>query len=162
MALLRVFFCCILSAVGSFLFGYDIGIISSVIEQDDFDQQLGPDLSDNMVGGIVSSFTAGAMVGTLAAAGLSDNYGRRAAIFVGALLTAIGGALQGGAANVTMMIVGRTFCGIGIGVTAPAIVNFCLEVSPPRLRGCLGGLQQWMLGLGIVTAQWVSCKLEEV
>lgn len=156
MALLRVFSCCVLPAIGAFLFGYDIGIIASVIEQEDFNLQLGPNLSDNVIGGVVSSFTAGAMIGTLAAAYLSDQHGRRAAIFIGAVLTSIGGALQGGAIQIAMMIVGRTICGLGVGVMAPAIVNFCLEVSPPKFRGFLGGLQQWMLGLGIVTAQWVS------
>ncbi len=155
MPLLLVTGCCALAAVGSFLFGYDTGIIASAIEQDDFTRQLGNgSLSDNVTGGIVSSFTAGAIVATLVAAYISDKYGRRSAIFVGALLASSGGALQGGATTVVMMIIGRTLAGLGIGIMSPTIPNFCLEIAPPHLRGMLGGMQQWMIGLGIVTAQW--------
>jgi Sugar (and other) transporter. len=52
-----VTFCCAFAALGSFLFGYDSGVISSSIEQDAFLRQFGsPTLSDAVAGGIISSY----------------------------------------------------------------------------------------------------------
>lgn len=149
--------CCALAAIGSFLFGYDTGIIASAITQDDFNQEMGNGmLSDNVTGAIVSSFTGGAIIGTIIVSLISDKYGRRPAILVGAVLAGLGGALQGGAYNVAMMVIGRVFAGLGVGIMSPTIPNFCMEIAPAHLRGMLGGMQQWMLGLGIVTSQWVG------
>lgn len=162
MTLLLVASCCALAALGSFLFGYDTGIIASAIEQDNFNDRLaGGPMADNVTGAIVSSFTAGAILGTVAVSFLSDRFGRRGAIFVGAAFACVGGALQGGAAAVAMMIAGRAVAGVGIGLLSPTIPNFCMEIAPNNLRGMLGGMQQWMLGLGIVTSQWVgyACSL---
>lgn len=45
------------AALGSFLFGYDSGVISSSIEQEAFLRQFGsPTLSDAVAGGIISSY----------------------------------------------------------------------------------------------------------
>lgn len=58
MAYILVTLCCAFAAFGSFLFGYDSGVISSSIEQDAFLRRFGdPDLSDAASGGIVSSYT---------------------------------------------------------------------------------------------------------
>lgn len=163
MALLLVTACCALAAIGSFLFGYDTGIIASAIEQENFNQQLGDGrLSDNVIGAIVSTFTAGAILGTMVVSLLADRHGRRGAIFVGAALACIGGALQGGAVNVAMMIAGRIVAGSGIGLLSSTVPNFCMEIAPRNLRGMLGGMQQWMIGLGIVSSQWIGygCSLQ--
>lgn len=58
MSYILVTLCCTFAALGSFLFGYDSGVISSSIEQDAFLQYFGsPGLSDAATGGIVSSYT---------------------------------------------------------------------------------------------------------
>jgi len=58
MAFILVTLCCVFAALGSFLFGYDSGVISSSIEQDAFLDRFGsPTLSDAASGGIISSYT---------------------------------------------------------------------------------------------------------
>jgi hypothetical protein len=58
MAFYLVTFCCVFAALGSFIFGYDSGVISSSIEQEAFLRRFGsPDLSDAAAGGIISSYT---------------------------------------------------------------------------------------------------------
>jgi hypothetical protein len=58
-----VTFCCVFAALGSFLFGYDSGVISSSIEQEAFLRRFGsPNLSDAAGGGIISSYTGKAFV----------------------------------------------------------------------------------------------------
>ncbi|KIW96413.1 uncharacterized protein Z519_03482 [Cladophialophora bantiana CBS 173.52] len=135
----------------------DSGIISSSIAQTDFVNRFGNGtLADNTAGGIVSSFTGGAIVSSLFLNVLSDKYGRRAAIFLGALLACLGGALQGGANNVATIIVGRVIAGLAIGLLSATIPNYCSEVAPPKFRALLAGLQQWNIGLGFVCAQWIG------
>ncbi|EXJ81244.1 hypothetical protein A1O3_07534 [Capronia epimyces CBS 606.96] len=135
----------------------DSGIIASSIAQSDFVDRFGHGtLSDNTAGGIVSSFTGGAIIGSLFLNLLSDRYGRRAAICFGSSLACLGGALQGGANSVATVIVGRVTAGIAVGLLSATIPNYCSEVAPPRIRGMLAGLQQWNIGLGFVCAQWIG------
>lgn len=58
MPYILVTLCCTFAALGSFLFGYDSGVISSSIEQNAFLRYFGsPGLSDAASGGVVSSYT---------------------------------------------------------------------------------------------------------
>jgi hypothetical protein len=57
MAYLLVSFYCTFIALGAFLFGYDIGVISSSIQVHDFQETFRDSLSDAVTGGIVSSYT---------------------------------------------------------------------------------------------------------
>ncbi|KAJ5293831.1 hypothetical protein PENANT_c002G04012 [Penicillium antarcticum] len=162
MAFFLVTFCCAFAALGSFLFGYDSGVISSSIEQEAFLARFGsPGLSDAAAGGIISSYTGGAIVGSVLAPYISDYYGRRMVIFLGGLLASLGAALQGGAVTIAMLIAGRFIAGIAIGQMSATIPVYCSEVAPPQIRGLLASMQQWMIGLGIMIAQWVGygCSL---
>ncbi|CAG8177155.1 unnamed protein product [Penicillium salamii] len=157
-----VTFCCVFAALGSFLFGYDSGVISSSIEQEAFLRRFGsPGLSDAAAGGIISSYTGGAIVGSVLAPYISDYYGRRMVIFIGGLLATLGAALQGGAVTVAMLIAGRFIAGLAIGQMSATIPVYCSEVAPPQIRGMLASIQQWMIGLGIMVAQWTGygCSL---
>jgi Sugar (and other) transporter len=57
MGYLLVSSCCAFIALGSFLFGYDAGVIASTIVQADFTARFKGALSDTTIGGIVSSYT---------------------------------------------------------------------------------------------------------
>ena len=112
-------------------------------------------------------------MGSLLAPYISDYKGRRMVIFIGGLLATLGAALQGGAATVAMLIAGRFIAGLAIGLMSATIPVYCVrrpktptillprplltdfpqsEVAPPRIRGMLASMQQWMLGLGIMVA----------
>lgn len=56
MAYLLVTLCCAFVALGSFLFGYDMGVISSAIKQPHFLRHFHHP-SDAATGGIVASYT---------------------------------------------------------------------------------------------------------
>ncbi|KAL3256957.1 hypothetical protein ABHI18_007194 [Aspergillus niger] len=160
MPYLLVTLCCLFACLGSFLFGYDSGVISSVIDQDSFRYRF-HNPSAAATGGIVASYNGGAILGSVFVSYLSDPWGRRPVLFTGGLLASLGAALQAGAVNVAMLIAGRLIAGLAIGLMSAIIPVYCSELSPPRIRGFLGSLQQWMIGLGVVVAQWVGygCSL---
>ncbi|GAQ04277.1 high-affinity glucose transporter [Aspergillus lentulus] len=160
MTFLLVTLCCIFATLGSFLFGYDSGVIGSTLQQEAFLQHFNHP-SDAATGGIVSSYNGGAILGSIAVPYICDPFGRRPVMFVGALLAALGAALQAGAMHIAMLIVGRLIAGFSIGLMSTTIPIYCSEVSPAHIRGFLGAMQQWMLGLGVVVAQWVGygCSL---
>ncbi|KAB8272391.1 general substrate transporter [Aspergillus minisclerotigenes] len=160
MAYYLVTLCCVFATLGSFLFGYDSGVISSTLDQEDFQNRFNHP-SDAATGGIVASYNGGAILGSALVSYISDPYGRRPVIFIGGLLGSLGAALQAGAVTVAMLIAGRLIAGLAVGLMSSAIPVYCSEVSPPRIRGFLGSMQQWMIGLGVVVAQWTGygCSL---
>ncbi|KAJ6004960.1 hypothetical protein N7540_012759 [Penicillium herquei] len=157
MTYVLVTLCCVFVSQGSFLLGYDSGVISYIIEQDTFLEKFGsPSLSDAASGGIIASYTGGAILGALLASYISDSAGRRIAIFIGGLLAVLGAALQGGAIAISMLIAGRFIAGLAIGLMSATIPVYCSEIAPASIRGLLASMQQWMICLGIIVAQWVG------
>lgn len=115
--------------IAGFLFGYDSGIITSTIGQPNFIKYFGePDAAT--VGGIVSGFTGGAIIGALSVSWLGDGLGRKKTIFVGGLISTIGCSLQAGAANVPMLIAGRVIAGVSIGILSAIVPMYCVRKTP--------------------------------
>ncbi|KAL4868536.1 hypothetical protein BDV12DRAFT_102351 [Aspergillus spectabilis] len=142
-------------AIGGFLFGYDTGIISSSIAQPHFVDYMN-DPSSAERGGIVSSFTGGAILGALSVSFLADWYGRKMCVFIGAIVSILGCALQGGAVNVAMVIAGRLIAGFSVGLLSAVVPMFCSEIATAEDRGKLSGLLQFMLSWGFFVAQWLG------
>jgi sugar porter (SP) family MFS transporter len=142
-------------AIGGFLFGYDSGIISSTIAQPHFIQYMGTP-SHAETGGIVSSFTGGAILGSLSISYLADKLGRKMTVFIGALISCLGCALQGGAANIPMIIAGRFIAGIAVGILSAVVPMYSSEIATSQDRGKLSGLLQFMLSWGFFIAQWLG------
>ncbi|KAH6647754.1 hexose carrier protein [Truncatella angustata] len=142
-------------AVGGFLFGYDSGIISSTIALDTFKAYF-DNPSESIQGGIVSSFQGGAVLGTMINMVFADILGRKKTIFMGALISIVGSALQCGAINMGMLIAGRFIGGAAVGVLTSTIPMYASEISMPKWRGTLSGLLQWFLSWGFFVAQWLG------
>lgn len=116
----------ILVAVPGFLFGYDSGVITSTIGQPTFISYFGTPNSSQK-GGIVSSFTGGAIVGALAISWLADMLGRKKAVFLGGCISALGCALQAGSATIAMLIAGRFIAGIAVGLLSAIVPMYCVS-----------------------------------
>lgn len=69
--------------------------------------------ADGLISAIVCLFYAGGVFGALAAAPISDRWGRKPAVIVGAVINLIGTALMAGSVNPAMFIVFRFVCGFG-------------------------------------------------
>ncbi|KAF7883717.1 uncharacterized protein EAF02_005637 [Botrytis sinoallii] len=142
-------------SIGGFLFGYDSGIVTSTIGQPEFISYFG-ELDSSTEGGVVSSFTGGAILGALTISWLADGLGRKKTIALGGAISAFGCALQAGAANVGMLIAGRAIAGIAVGILSALVPMYCSEISEASYRGALSGLLQFMLSWGYFAAQWIG------
>lgn len=155
MGLGRAVFTGLFTCIGSFLFGYDSGIITSTIAQTNFIKVF-KNPSPASQGGIVSAYTGGAVVGCVVVYYIGDRLGRKRSIFIGAWTAILGCALQAGAVNIPMLIVGRLITGIAVGIMSTINPVYCAEVAPPAWRGTIAGFQQLMVSFGFLFAQWIG------
>lgn len=155
MGLATTVFSAVFLATGGFLFGYDSGIITSTIALETFKEHFS-NPNDTTTGGIVSAFQGGAIAGTIFNMLFAHKLGRRWTILVGALVSVFGSALQAGAVNMAMLIVGRFIGGVAVGQLTSTIPLYAAELSEAKHRGVLSGLLQWMLSWGFFVAQWLG------
>ncbi|KEP54954.1 putative MFS sugar transporter [Rhizoctonia solani 123E] len=151
------FFVATFAAIGSFLFGYDSGIIGSVISPN-FKKfhEFFNNPNDNILGAVVSTFAGGCFFGAMAAGWLADRIGRKRTIQAGSLVAILGCSLQTGAQNISFLLVGRVIAGLAIGCLSMIVPLYQSEISPPNMRGFLTGMTQFMIGMGFLVANWVG------
>jgi len=147
----------IFAAIGSFLFGYDSGIIGSVISDSytnfhDYFNHPDP----NITGAVVSVFAGGAFFGALLAGQTADRLGRKRTIQMGAIVATVGCAIQTASVHIAMLIVGRFIAGVSIGILSMIVPVYQAEISPPHARGLLSGWTQLMIVWGFFVANWVG------
>ncbi|KAL2834554.1 general substrate transporter [Aspergillus pseudoustus] len=145
----------VFASLGSFLYGYDLGVIAEVIASGSFKTTFNnPD--DTKTGLVVSMFTAGAFVGSAFAGPSGDYLGRRWTIIIGCVVFCLGGGLQTGAQTIEYLYSGRFFAGVGVGFLTMIVPLYQAEICHPDIRGRVTALQQFMLGVGALCAAWIS------
>jgi len=144
-------------SIGAFLFGYDSGIIASVITFQPFKDFIGhPNNYASLSGAVVSTFTGGCFFGAALAGWSNDRIGRKRSIQLGAIIALWGCAMQAGANNFACMLVGRIVAGFAIGILSMTVPLYNTEIAPPKIRGFVVGLAQQMIGIGFIVANWVG------
>lgn len=76
---------------------------------------------------------AGAIIGAAIGGWLNDRYGRRSAILIADFLFFLGAVIMASAPNAAMLILGRVFVGLGVGMAS----IYISEASPAKVRGAL-------------------------
>lgn len=104
----------------------DTGIIGSVTVMKKFVSDFGSQ-SATVHGLIVSSILIPAAVSAVFAGRVADALGRKTNIVIGALIFALGAALEAGAATIAMFVAGRVVEGIGEGLYLGTLV---VQVNP--------------------------------
>lgn len=152
-------------AIGGALFGYDIGATSfAIVQMADADLSgvsWWATVADSPAwrGTIVAAASAGALLGSAALFLTPDAIGRRAELRLGAVLYAVGAALElltaraggwGAGAGLTALLVGRLTYGVGVGVTMHGAPTYLSEQSPSSIRGMLVSLKEVCIVFGIM------------
>jgi sugar porter (SP) family MFS transporter len=146
----------LVAAVGGFLFGYDLSLISGAILFLKAEFSLTP----FWFGAVAGSATLGCLVGPLVGVALADRAGRRWTLIVSSILfmlSTIGCALAGSMASFTVW---RFVGGMGVGLASTVSPMYIAEVAPAHLRGRLVVVNQLAivigLSLSVVVTYWLS------
>ena len=144
----NLLFATVVSALGSFLFGFDTAVISGTTK---FIMQYFS-LTDATLGITVSMALWGTVVGSIIVGKPGDIYGRRAMLLLtGAayFVSAIGSALATGWYT---LLIFRFLGGVAIGAASVMAPMYIAELAPGRLRGRLVAVSQFNIVVGILVA----------
>ncbi|KAF2031885.1 general substrate transporter [Setomelanomma holmii] len=145
----------VFASLGSFTYGYDLGVIGGGVAAPSFGSYFHSP-SPDQVGALVSLFTGGGFFGAFFAGPTADWLGRRMAIIVGAIAFILGGVLQAVARNISFLYAGRAVAGFGVGYLVMIVPLYQTEIAHASIRGRITALQQLMLGIGAVVATWLT------
>ncbi len=166
----------LVAAVGGFLFGYDLSLISGAIIFLKTEFSLTP----FWFGVVAGSAILGCPFGPLLGVWMADAIGRKPTLILASILfmvSALGCAAAGGATTLTLPLVGcitidLTACGLwqlivwrfiggmGVGLASTVSPMYIAEISPAQLRGRLVVVNQLAIVIGLSTSvlatYWLS------
>ena len=141
-----------LIALGSFMFGYDTGVISGALLF--IKQDLG--LSDFQQGSVVSVLLIGAIIGAITQGRIADRIGRRRALGLIGVTFSVGLAVAALAQSYGVLLVGRVIIGFGVGGVSALIPTYLSEISPAQIRGQVLSLNQLLIVVGLLVSYIVD------
>lgn len=150
---------CFVGSTGGFLFGFDTSVISGVIEYIASPTVFG--LGEIAKGWTVSCIIIGCMIGCVLAGPSSSRFGRKRTLLLTAfvfLISSLGCALS---ASLTAFIEFRVVAGIAVGAASMMAPIYIAELSPPRHRGKLVGLNVFTIFLGQSSAFYTNYFLRD-
>ncbi|KAK7311626.1 hypothetical protein RJT34_09883 [Clitoria ternatea] len=168
---LSVVITCIVAASSGLIFGYDVGVSGGVTTMVPFLKKFFPDILKKVAGTeanmycvydsqvltlFTSSLYLAGLMSSLAASRVTAAFGRRNTIILGGAVFLAGGAINGGAENIAMLILGRILLGLGVGFTNQAAPLYLSEIAPPKWRGAFNTGFQFFLGIGVVAASCIN------
>ncbi|KAK9464769.1 general substrate transporter [Lipomyces arxii] len=137
------------ATIGGMLFGFDVSSVSAFVDNPVYREFFNyPD--DVIQGLITSAMAAGSFAGSLFSGRVSDAFGRKYAIQIGAIIWIVGSIVQATVRNTTQLVVGRFISGIAIGICSSQVPVYVAELSPKRIRGRLVGAFQWSVTWGVM------------
>ncbi len=138
----------LIAALGGFLFGFDMAVVSGIIEP----VKLQYGLSSSQEGLFVSCALLGCIAGVAFSGYLSDKIGRRKVLFIAAflfLISAVGFAFSEAYA---VLIFFRILAGMAVGVASNVSPLYISEIAPAHKRGGLVTFYQLAITVGILCA----------
>ena len=135
-------------ALGGFLMGFDVSVVSGVVRFVEVEFALGP----LQLGWVVSSLSLTAAAGMLASGPLSDRLGRRPVLQIGAVLFAVSAIASAMAPDYVTLVFARMLGGFGVGAALIVAPMYIAEMAPPASRGRFVSLNQLNIVVGISAA----------
>ncbi|EDK45198.1 hypothetical protein LELG_03377 [Lodderomyces elongisporus NRRL YB-4239] len=127
-------FTSIFVSLGVFLFGFEQGLMSSLITNNYFKYYFN-DPSPSQIGIMIAILEIGALFSSFVAGRVGDLVGRKRTIRYGSFIFVIGAAIQAFAPNIFILSGGRFIGGVAIGFLTTIVPIYQSEISPPSDRG---------------------------
>lgn len=147
-----VYLVSLVAAVGGFLFGYDLSIISGAVLFLSKEFSLTP----FQLGLAVGSASLGCMLGPFMAGWISDRVGRKKTLILADLLFGIGAVGTALCSHLGNFVAYRIAGGIGVGMASVVSPMYIAEIAPARIRGRLVSLNQLAIVIGATSSIGVS------
>ncbi|KAH3676156.1 hypothetical protein WICMUC_002178 [Wickerhamomyces mucosus] len=155
------------AALGGVLFGYDTGTIGGILSMNYVLKHFPRDHPgvDGGVGVfsveehslIVSILSCGTFFGALLAPFLNDTLGRRWTLIIAtAIVFNLGVALQVASTEINLLVAGRVFAGLGVGLVSASIPLYQAETVPKWIRGAITSSYQWAITIGLLLASIIN------
>ncbi|CDS14392.1 hypothetical protein LRAMOSA06561 [Lichtheimia ramosa] len=162
-----------IAGTGFLMFGYDQGVMSSLLTLPSFQRQFPtatpystanevcyeegqctgtPELQSNMV----SIYQIGCFLGAVLILFYGDSWGRRSSTFWGTWIVIGGTIIQAAAHDYGTLCFGRIFGGIGNGMVTSTIPTWQSECAKPKDRGFLIMNEGMLIGFGIMVSYWID------
>jgi sugar porter (SP) family MFS transporter len=146
----------LVAAVGGFLWGYDLSLISGagLIIKDEYH------LAAGWFGAVTGSAILGCPFGSLLGIWLADHLGRKRTLILAAIVMTISTVGCSLAFGVLDLILWRFMGGVSVGLASTVSPMYIAEVAPARLRGVLVTVNQLAivigLSLSVLVTYWLS------
>jgi len=146
----KVWRVCLVASLGSFVFGYNVGVVNSTlgVVASVFSWGNHKSILTALVAG---SMPFGAMVSSVFSGNLSNKIGTRGALMVSNLITLLGAVVTVIPFTVSFGI-GRFISGLSVGIYATLVPLYINETAPTEMSGKLGTLVQIQITTGILLA----------
>ena len=144
-------------ALGGFLLGFDIAVISGVVDpvKDAFE------LTPDQLGWAVACLTLGSAIAMAVAGPLADRMGRRKVLTAAAFLFTVSAIASALATDYTMLVIARIVGGFGVGGAILIAPLYIAEIAPTERRGQLVSFNQLNIVLGLSAAFFSNYFLEK-
>ncbi|KAF2442364.1 general substrate transporter [Karstenula rhodostoma CBS 690.94] len=151
----KVLLACIIatSTIDSVLVGFDSSLMGSFNVMPSYSNYFELTTATKSLNTAIS-YMGGALM-ALFAGSLVDWRGRKECVFWSAVITMIGGIIQGAAQNIGMFIAGRFIVGFGLGLAQVSTPTLVAETAPVQWRGFALGLYYAFWGVGTLVASGV-------
>ncbi|GMK57158.1 hypothetical protein CspeluHIS016_0309980 [Cutaneotrichosporon spelunceum] len=113
-------------------------------------------MTASQFGLVVSVFTIGGLVGSLASRSVVAGRGQRGTLRASALAILLGSSALALANNILLMVLARIVVGLGCGLATTTVPLVLADVAPPGSKKALGIANQLFIVLGILAAQTLS------
>ncbi len=135
-------------ALGGFLMGFDVSVISGVVPFIETEFQL----SKIQLGWAVASLTLTATLAMMVSGPLSDRIGRLPMLKIAAVLFALSAIASAVAPDFLTLVVARLVGGLGVGAALIIAPMYIAELAPAHLRGRMVSFNQLNIVIGISAA----------
>ncbi|CAI5047419.1 BTE_HP_G0176260.mRNA.1.CDS.1 [Saccharomyces cerevisiae] len=162
------YFITIASMTGFSLFGYDQGLMASLITGKQFNYEF-PATKENgdhdrhatvVQGATTSCYELGCFAGSLFVMFCGERIGRKPLILMGSVITIIGAVISTCAFRgywaLGQFIIGRVVTGVGTGLNTSTIPVWQSEMSKAENRGLLVNLEGSTIAFGTMIAYWID------